>query len=342
VIREALDALINQDRHLTEDEAAEVMSEVMSGETTPAQLGAFLAALRLRGETADEITGMARVMRERAMRVECAGPLIDTCGTGGDSSGTFNVSTAAAFVAAASGIKVAKHGGRAASSQCGSADVLEAMGARIDLGPDGVGACIDENNFGFMFAQTFHPAMKHAAPARRELGVRTIFNILGPLSNPAGAQAQVLGVPRPELMELMATVLGRLGSSRVLVVHGEDGLDELTLSGATLICELQGGKVRNYRVTPEEAGLDRAPRASVRGGTPADNARTMLTVFEGRSGPLRDIVLLNAGAALVVGGAAQSIAEGVVLAGGLIDTGEAGRVAERFVAATNRLALAAT
>ncbi len=336
MIREALDALVNQGRHLTEEEAATVMAEIMSGETTPAQLGAFLTALRMRGETVDEITGMARVMRERALPVVCDGPLIDTCGTGGDASGTFNISTAAAFVAAAAGVKVAKHGNRAASSDCGSADLLEAMGARIDLDGEGVAACIRETNFGFMFAQAFHPAMKYAGPIRRELGVRTVFNILGPLSNPARAEAQVLGVPRPELVELMAAVLGRLGSRHAIVVHGEDGLDEFTLSGPTLVTELCGESLRTYRVTPEEAGLERAPRAAVRGGTPADNAATMKHILAGRAGPLRDIVLLNAAAALVVGGAAASIPEGVTVAARMIDTGDARRVAERFIEASQR------
>jgi anthranilate phosphoribosyltransferase len=336
MIREALDALINQGRNLSEDEAAAVMGEIMSGETTPAQLGAFLTALRMRGETVDEIAGMARVMRELSLQVVCDGPLIDTCGTGGDAAGTFNVSTAAAFVAAAAGVKVAKHGNRAASSVCGSADVLEAMGARIDLEPLGVASCIRETNFGFMFAQAFHPAMKHAAPTRRDLGVRTVFNILGPLSNPARVEAQVLGVPRPELVELMAAVLGRLGSRHALVVHGEDGLDELTLSGPTLVAELHGESLRTYRVTPEEAGLERAPHAAVRGGTPADNAATMKHILDGRTGPLRDFVLLNAAAALVVGGAVESIPEGVTVAARLIDTGEAGRVADSFVAASQR------
>ena len=336
MIREALDALINQERHLTEDEAAAVMSEVMAGETTPAQLGALLAALRLRGETVDEIAGMARIMRERALRVQHPGPLIDTCGTGGDGSGSFNVSTAAAFVAAAAGVPVAKHGNRAMSSGCGSADVLEALGARIELAPEGVAACIAESGFGFMFAQAFHPAMKHAAPTRRDLGVRTVFNILGPLSNPAGAQAQVLGVPRPELVETMAAVLGRLGCRHALVVHGEDGIDELTLAGPTLVCELKGETLSTYRITPQEAGLEPAPRAAVHGGAPADNARTLRAVFEGRTGPIRDFVLLNAAAALVVGGAVANIAEGVTVAAKLIDTGAAGNAVDRFVTATQR------
>jgi anthranilate phosphoribosyltransferase len=340
MIREALDALINQERHLTEDEAAAAMEEVMAGETTPAQLGALLTALRMRGETVDEIAGMARVMRERALHVPYAGPLIDTCGTGGDAAGTFNVSTAAAFVAAAAGVKVAKHGNRAMSSACGSADVLEALGARIELGPQEVAACIDESNLGFMFAQAFHPAMKHAAPTRRDLGVRTVFNVLGPLSNPARAQAQVLGVPRADLVETMAAVLGRLGSRHALVVHGEDGIDELTLSGPTLVCELRGESLQTFRITPQEAGLEPAPRAAVRGSGPQENAAAMRAIFEGRPGPLRDIVLLNAGAALVVGGATGSIREGVTLAAKLIDTGEAGRVTERFVAASNRTAAA--
>jgi len=339
MIVDALAALVNEGRHLTETEAGLVMAEIMSGETTPAQLGALLAALRIRGETVDEIAGMARVMRDRAVRVHCAGPLIDTCGTGGDGSGSFNVSTAAAFIAAAGGVRVAKHGNRAMSSGCGSADVLEALGARIDLGPDEVAACIDDSGLGFMFAQAFHPAMKHAAPTRRDLGVRTVFNILGPLSNPAQAEAQVLGVPRADLAKTMAAVLGRLGSHHVLAVHGHDGLDELSLSGPTLVCELRGESMRTYEITPEDAGLERSPRAAIRGGTPANNAATMRAIFEGRPGPMRDFALLNAAAALVVGGAAASIPEGVTAAARLVDTGEAGRAAERFVAATNRLAI---
>jgi len=340
MIREALEALINEGRDLTEAEAYEAMSEIMAGEATPAQLGALLAALRMRGETVDEIAGMARVMRERALRVCYAAPLIDTCGTGGDASGTFNVSTAAAFVAAGAGARVAKHGNRAMSSGCGSADVLEALGARIDLGPDEVAACIDASGFGFMFAQAFHPAMKHAAPVRRELGVRTVFNILGPLSNPAGAEAQVLGVARPEHVEMLAAALQRLGSRHAIVVHGEDGLDEISLSGPTLVCEVRNGAVRSYRLTPQELGLEPAPRAALRGSTPSENARLMRGILEGRPGPLRDFVLLNAAAALVVGGLAGSLAEGVQLAGRVIDTGDAGRAAERFVEMSNRPAAA--
>ena len=334
MMREALDALIQQGRSLSEDEAGAVMHEVMAGEATPAQLGALLAAMRIRGETVDEITGMARTMREFALRVPHEGPLIDTCGTGGDGSGSFNVSTAAAVVAAAAGVSVAKHGNRAMSSGCGSADVLEALGAKIDLGPEGVAACLRQANLGFMFAQAFHPAMKHAGPVRRELGVRTVFNILGPLSNPARAEAQVLGVPQPQLVQMMAEVLGRLGSRHVLVVHGEDGIDELTLAGPTLICELRDGALRSYRVEPKDVGLEPAPRAAVRGGDRDANAATMRAIFAGHPGPLRDFVLLNAAAALLVGGAATTLGEGVTLAARLIDTGEAGRALERFVAAS--------
>jgi anthranilate phosphoribosyltransferase len=265
---------------------------------------------------------------------------VDTCGTGGDASGTFNVSTAAAFVAAGAGVRVAKHGNRSMSSSCGSADVLEALGARIDLGPEEVAACIEETNLGFMFAQAFHPAMKFAAPVRREVGVRTVFNILGPLSNPARAEAQVLGVARPEYIETMAAVLGRLGSRHVLVVHGEEGLDEISLSGPTIVAELKDGSVQTYRITPQDAGLEPAPRAALRGSTPDENAQIMRAVLEGRSGPLRDFVLLNAGAALLVGGLVDSIAEGVALAGNVIDRGDAGAAAERFVAATNNPKLA--
>jgi anthranilate phosphoribosyltransferase len=340
MIREALDALIQKGRSLTEDEAAAVMHEVMAGEATPAQLGALLAAMRVRGETVEEIAGMARTMREFALRVPHEGPLIDTCGTGGDGAGTFNVSTAAAFVAAAAGIGVAKHGNRAMSSHCGSADVLEALGARIDLGPEGVATCLRQANMGFMFAQAFHPAMKHAAPVRRELGVRTVFNILGPLSNPARAEAQVLGVPHPALVETMARALARLGTRHALVVHGEDGLDELTLSGPSIVCEVRDGRLATYRLTPGDAGLEPAPLAAVRGGTGEQNAATMRAVFEGRPGPLRDFVLLNAAAALVVGGAARTIPEGVAIAARLIDTGEAGRAMERFIAVSNAAAAA--
>jgi anthranilate phosphoribosyltransferase len=334
MIREAIAALVDG-RSLTEAEAAAVMEEIMSGEATPAQFGAFVTALRLKGETVDEIAGMARVMREKARRVYVEGVLLDTCGTGGDARGTFNVSTAAAFVAAGAGARVAKHGNRAMTSRCGSADVLEALGARIDLSPEQVKACLEDTGVGFMFAPSFHPAMKFAAGPRREIGVRTVFNILGPLTNPAGAACQVLGVADPSLAETMAQVLARLGSRRALVVHGRDGLDEMSISGPTLVCELAGGRVRRYEVTPQEVGLGLAEAASVAGGTPEENAAALRKVLAGRPGPQRDIVLLNAAAGLVALERAAALAEGVAQAAEAVDSGAAGERLERFVAVTN-------
>jgi anthranilate phosphoribosyltransferase len=333
MIREAIAALVDG-RSLTEAEAAAVMEEIMSGEATPAQFGAFVTALRLKGETVDEIAGMARVMREKARRVHVEGVLLDTCGTGGDARGTFNVSTAAAFVAAGAGARVAKHGNRAITSRCGSADVLEALGARIDLSPEQVKACLEETGVGFMFAPSFHPAMKFAAGPRREIGVRTVFNILGPLTNPAGAACQVLGVADPSLAETMALVLARLGSRHALVVHG-DGLDEMSISGPTLVCELVEGRVRQYVVTPQEVGLALSDATSVAGGTPEENAAALREVLAGRPGPKRDIVLLNTAAGLVALERAATLAEGVALAAEAIDSGAARERLERFVAATN-------
>ncbi|MBI2760852.1 MAG: anthranilate phosphoribosyltransferase [Chloroflexi bacterium] len=334
MIREAIDALVNQGRDLSEQEAAGAMSEIMEGEATPAQIGSFITALRVKGETVDEITGMARVMRSKALHVEVDGALIDTCGTGGDASGSFNVSTASAFVAAGAGLKVAKHGNRAMSSGCGSADVLEALGATIDLTPRQVAVCIREAGIGFMFAQSFHPAMRHAAGPRREIGIRTVFNILGPLTNPAGAGAQVLGVASPALAEKLALVLGRLGVRRAMVVHGEDGLDEISISAPTSVFDLCGGTVTRSRIAPEDVGLTSAPRAAIRGGTPQDNAEAMRRVFKGEDGPLRDFVLLNAAAALVVGGVADDLTSAVRRAGEVIDSGAAMTALERFVAVT--------
>jgi anthranilate phosphoribosyltransferase len=334
MIREAIAALV-EGRSLTEAEAAAVMEEIMSGEATPAQFGAFVTALRLKGETVDEIAGMARVMREKARRVHVEGVLLDTCGTGGDARGTFNVSTAAAFVAAGAGARVAKHGNRAMTSRCGSADVLEALGARIDLSPEQVKACLEETGVGFMFAPSFHPAMKFAAGPRREIGVRTVFNILGPLTNPASAACQVLGVADPSLAETMALVLARLGSRRALVVHGRDGLDEMSISGPTLVCELVEGCVRQYEVTPQEVGLALSDAAAVAGGMPEENAAALREVLAGRPGPQRDIVLLNAAAGLVALERAATLAEGVAQAAEAIDSGAARERLERFVAVTN-------
>jgi anthranilate phosphoribosyltransferase len=335
MIREAIGAIVNEGRSLSEEEAAAVMEEIMSGEATPAQLAAFLVALRLKGETVEEIAGMARVMRAKALRVPFEGAsLLDTCGTGGDRMGTFNVSTAAAFVAAGAGAIVAKHGNRAMTSHCGSADVLEALGAKIDLAPEGVAHCLREVGVGFMFAPAFHPAMRFAAGPRREIGVRSVFNILGPLTNPAQAKAQVLGVADAAIGEKMIQVLGRLGCRHALVVHGEDGLDEMSLGGPTLVYELKGGDIRSYRVTPEEVGLRQASGQAVKGGSPEQNATAMRAVFGGEMGPLRDIVLLNSAAALVAADKAATLAGGVPLAAQAIDSGAAGKKLERFIEVT--------
>jgi anthranilate phosphoribosyltransferase len=336
-VRAAIGALVDDGRDLTQDEAAAAMREIFNGGATPAQLGAFLIALRLKGETVDEIAGMASVMREHALRVKVDGPLLDTCGTGGDGQGTFNVSTAAAFVAAAARARIAKHGNRAMTSGSGSADVLEALGARIDLSPERVADCIERTGFGFMFAQVFHPAMKYAAGSRREIGVRTVFNILGPLTNPAGAQHQLLGVARPELAAKMAAALQRLDGQHVLVVHGADGVDELSISGPSMVHELIDGTLREYSVTPEDAGLTTAPAASIRGGTPEQNAAVLTAILQGERGPMRDVVVLNASAALVAAGASRDLKEGAALAQESIDSGEARRKLDSWVELTRTL-----
>jgi anthranilate phosphoribosyltransferase len=294
----------------------------------------------MKGETVDEITGMARVMREHALKVptEDISALVDTCGTGGDASGTFNVSTAAAFVVAGAGARVAKHGNRAMTSTCGSADVLEALGARIDLDPDQVARCISEVGFGFMFAQSFHPAMKHVAGPRREIGVRTAFNVLGPLTNPAGAERQLLGVARPDLAPLLAGALGRLGARHALVVHGHGGLDELSLSGPSTVHELRDGALREYAVSPDEVGLSEAPNDAVRGGSPEENAAGLREVLDGKPGPLRDITLLNAAAALVAADLADDMKEGVHMAARAVDSGAATDKLNAFVQLTGSFA----
>jgi anthranilate phosphoribosyltransferase len=330
MIREAI-AQVAAGNDLTEADAAAVMNEMMSGEATPAQVGAFLVALRMKGESVDEIAGMERVTREKALRVEVEGPLLDTCGSGGAAFDPFNVSTAAAFVCAGAGVKVAKHGNRAVTSASGSADVLEALGAKVDLTPEQVKTCIEKCGFGFMLAPAFHPAFRHVADARREIGVRTIFNLLGPLANPAGAQYQLFGCAEPGLAGGIAEVLGRLGTKHALVVSSEDGMDEVSLSAATVVHELSGGNIRVYEMTPEDAGLNRAPLAQLKSGTPEENAAKMRAIFAGEKGALRDFVLLNAGAGLVAAEKAANIREGVQLAAESIDSGAAGRVLLAFI-----------
>jgi len=329
--KEALGA-VAAGRTLTRAEAESAMTSVMQGEATPAQLGALLAALAVRGETVDEIAGFAAAMRAAAVPVAIASGAIDTCGTGGDRSGTFNISTVAAIVAAAAGARVAKHGNRAASSACGSADVLEALGVKIDLGPESVASCIDEVGVGFMFAPRFHPAMRHAGPVRREIGIRTIFNVLGPLANPAGVKRQLLGVPSPALGERMVAVLRELGGERALVVHSADGLDEISPSGATRTWELRDGAIREGELVPEDLGLERAPRDSVRGGDSAANATIARSILAGeaRDGA-RTAVLLNAGAACYVAGLAKDVRAGVAVAGDAIKSGAAQRTLERWI-----------
>jgi anthranilate phosphoribosyltransferase len=332
-VRDAL-ALLAERRDLTEAQAAACMTEMADGAATPAQIGALLASLRAKGETADELTGFLRVMRERALRVPAEGPLLDTCGTGGDGSGSFNVSTCAAFIAAGAGARVAKHGNRAMSSQCGSADVLEALGARIELLPEQVAACIERSGVGFMFAPAFHPAMKAVAPVRRELGFRTVFNLLGPLTNPAGATRRVVGVALAEQTGLVAEVLARSGAEHVLAVHGSDGYDEVSISAGTDIAELADGAVRNYSITTEDVGLPSHDISYLRGGTPQQNAAELRLVLEGTPGPLRDFSVINAAAALLAWGAAPEIAACAQIAAESIDSGAALAKLDVFVAAT--------
>ncbi|MBE3582342.1 MAG: anthranilate phosphoribosyltransferase [Thermoanaerobacteraceae bacterium] len=309
---------------LTEAEAEKAMEVIMGGQATPAQIGAFLTALRLKGETVEEITGFARTMRRLAEPLHSRQRvLVDTCGTGGDGRHTFNISTAAAFVVAGAGVPVAKHGNRSVSSRAGSADVLEALGVRVDLPPAAVEACLEKVGIGFLFAPAFHKAMKHAAGPRREIGIRTVFNLLGPLTNPAGAPYQLVGVYGPELTETVASVLGRLGCRRAFVVHGSDGLDEITITGPTKITCLEDGSLATFLFDPEEVGIKPVGLQELLGGTAADNAEIIRGVLEGRPGPARDVVVVNAAFALMAAGAAASVGEGMQLAAESIDTGAA-------------------
>ena len=336
MIREAIEAVVNGES-LSMETAAQAMNEIMSGDATPAQFGAFVTALRLKGETVDEIAGMAQVMREHSLHVEVDGALVDTCGTGGDGSGTFNISTTAAFVAAGAGAKVAKHGNRAMSSSSGSADVLEALGAKIDLRPESVARCINETGFGFMFAQGFHPSMRFAAGPRREIGIRTVFNILGPLTNPAGAGAQVIGVADGSMASKMARALSRLGSARALVVHGNDGLDEITIADSTSVWELRDGSVSEYDISPAELGVNRSPLSEVQASNSEASAWLLREVLDGKAGPARDVVLLNAAAALLAGDIVGTLPDGVQAAANSIDSGSAKARMESFVALSQSL-----
>ncbi len=322
---------------LTEADMEAVMRELMGGTATPAQVGGLLIALRMKGETVEEITGAVRAMRAHATRVQPRSQVIvDTCGTGGDRRGTFNISTAAAFIAAGAGLTVAKHGNRAMSGTVGGADVLEALGVKIDLPPERVAACIDAVGIGFLFAQVFHPAMRHVAGVRRELGVRTIFNLLGPLSNPAGARHQVVGVFAAEWTEPLAQALGRLGSLHALVVHGEDGLDEISLAAPTQLAEWHDGTLRTYRITPEEFGFAPCRADDLEGGNLDTAASIIRGILAGAAGPRADIALLNAAAAIYVGGLSPSITAGIDRAREAIGSGRARQKLEQLIEFSNR------
>ncbi len=337
ILTGAIDAVASG-RDLTAEQAQEVLAEIMAGSAGEAQTAAFLIALRTKGETIDELTGLAREMRRLAVPVDVGGDeLLDTAGTGGGVA-TFNVSTTAAFVAAGAGCRVAKHGNRSATSLCGSADLLEALGARIDLGAAAVAQCVEEVGFGFMFAPAHHQAMKHVVPVRKDLGVRTIFNFLGPLTNPAGASRQLIGVSDPGYLDVIAGALVRLGATRAAVVSSEDGMDEISVSGETRLLEVTPSGVTAHTVSPERVGLERAPHEAVRGGTPEHNAEIARAVLGGEPGPRRSLVVLNAGAALFVADRASSFEEGVRVAEQALDSGAALDAMERFVTKTRELA----
>ncbi len=323
-------------RSLTTRETSWAMETIMEGNATPAQFGAFVAALRAKGETTDEILGLVTTMRRFAKRVVLEGPIVDTCGTGGDRAGTFNVSTVAELIAAGSGAKVAKHGNRAASSACGSADLLEELGVRIDLGPEGVTACVEQAGIGFCFAPVFHPSMRHAAGPRRELGVPTVFNFLGPLTNPAGAKHQALGVSEESMAPKMAEVLGQLGSVHSLVFCGSDGLDEITLTGPTRLWEQRDGRVTEGMIEPLDLGLARASREALGGGAPSDNARIVTQVLAGDPGPARDCALINAAAAVMAADLASDWGAALGRAQESVDSGRARGCLERLIEVSNR------
>ena len=320
---------------LTREEAARGFDRMMSGEATPSQMGAFLMALRVRGETVEEITGAVTVMREKMLRVSAPPGAIDVVGTGGDASGSYNISTCAAFVVAGAGVPVAKHGNRALSSRSGAADVLGALGVKIELPPEGIARCIAEAGIGFMFAPAHHPAMKNVGPTRLELGTRTIFNLLGPLSNPAGVKRQMVGVFSRHWVEPLAQVLKNLGSESAWVVHGSDGLDEITITGPSFVAALENGAIRTFEIAPEDVGFKRQPPGTLRGGDAEENARALLDVLKGKPSAFRDVAIMNAAAGLVVAGLAKDIKHGVALATRSIDSGEAEGRLDRLIAVSN-------
>ncbi len=349
MIKQAIEKVVSR-IDLTVDEMRDTFNEIMTGIATPAQIGAFVTALRMKGETVEEITAAARVMREKSLHISAEGArgdiagdrlsrrrdVIDTCGTGGGGANTFNVSTTVAFVTAGCGLKVAKHGNRAASSECGSADVLEALGVKIDVSPELMQRCLLEVGIGFLYAPIFHSAMKHASSSRKEIGIRTIFNLLGPLSNPANATAQVVGVYDASLTEKIARVLNNLGTKRAFVVFGTDICDEITITGKTRVSELKNGKIKNYIITPEKFGLHRASLCEIEGGDPKVNAEITLEILKGEKSPRRDIVLLNASASLVAGSKAKDLKSGIKMAARSIDSGQALDKLMKLIEITNR------
>jgi anthranilate phosphoribosyltransferase len=349
IITEAVRTLVER-RDLSRLEAAAAMEAIMSGAATNAQIAAFLTGLRMKGETVEELIGFAQVMRQKVVRIRTRGDevaaltgtdremLIDTCGTGGDATGTFNVSTATAFVVAGAGLRVAKHGNRSVSSLCGSADVVEALGINLELSSQKVARCVDEVGVGFLYAPLLHTAMKHVMPARREMGIRTVFNVLGPLTNPAGANAQIIGVYAASLTEPLARVLAELGTIRAFVVHGADNLDEISNTGESRVSEVREGMVQTFTVRPEDFGMPRASIADLRGGDREQNAQIIRALLDGEPGPRRDIVLMNAAAALVAGGRARDLKEGVALAGRSIDGGAARDKLQTLISLSQRLA----
>jgi len=334
MIKEAIAKLIEHS-NLTRKEMISCMDEIMTGEASPAQIGSFITALRIKGETVEEVTGACMVMREKAIKISVSGKVVDTCGTGGSGLGAFNISTAAGFVVAASGLKVAKHGNRGVSSQCGSADVLKALGVNIELAPDKVKLCIDKVGIGFLFAPLFHGAMKYAIGPRREIGIRTIFNVLGPLTNPANASCQVLGVYEASLTEKLANVLKNVGLERAFVVHGMDGLDEVTITTKTRVSELKDKKIKSFYVEPKDFGINTADIKDIKGGSVEENVQIIKDVLKGKIGPKNDIVVLNAAFSLVAGGAVKDFKEGVKLADKSIQSGKAMEKLEKLIEFTN-------